>query len=131
MSKDKLWGGRFAQPTNKFVEEFTASIDFDKRLYGQDIRGSIAHASMLGKQGIIPMADLEAFYQGMLPHLEAALLYLDEFEFGKLPPAQLRLHWLTLATAEAALSVEIYRSPTLPMAPDVSRFIINHTNTDN
>ena len=77
------------------------------------------------------MAELEAFYQGMLPHLEAALLYLDEFEFGKLPPAQLRLHWLTLATAEAALSVEIYRSPTLPMAPDVSRFIINHTNTDN
>lgn len=53
MSKDKLWGGRFTQPTNKFVEEFTASIDFDKRLYHQDIRGSIAHARMLGKQRII------------------------------------------------------------------------------
>ena len=59
MAKDKLWGGRFAQPTNKFVEEFTASIDFDKRLYHQDIRGSLAHARMLGKQGIIPLEDVE------------------------------------------------------------------------
>ena len=77
------------------------------------------------------MAELEAFYHAMLPQLEAALLYLDRFEFGKLPPAQRRLHWLTLATAEAALSVEIYRAPTLPMAPDVSRFQIVHTNMDD
>ena len=77
------------------------------------------------------MTELDALYQGMLPDLEAALLYLDEFEFGKLPPAQMHLPWITLATAEAALSVEIYRLPTLPKAPDVSRFIISHTNTDN
>ncbi|MCK7577945.1 MAG: hypothetical protein MZV65_20725 [Chromatiales bacterium] len=60
MSKDKLWGGRFSQPTDTFVEEFTASIDFDKRLYRQDIRGSIAHARMLGRQEIIPQADVDA-----------------------------------------------------------------------
>ncbi len=65
MSKDKLWGGRFTQPTDRFVEEFTASIDFDKRLYHQDIRGSIAHARMLGKQGIIPMADAESIIHGL------------------------------------------------------------------
>ncbi len=65
MSKDKLWGGRFTQPTDKFVEEFTASIQFDKRLYHQDIRGSIAHARMLGKQGIIPMEDVEAIIHGL------------------------------------------------------------------
>ena len=65
MSKDKLWGGRFTQPTDKFVEEFTASINFDKRLYHQDIRGSIAHATMLGKQGIIPAADVEAIVTGL------------------------------------------------------------------
>ena len=65
MSKDKLWGGRFTQPTDKFVEEFTASINFDKRLYHQDIRGSIAHASMLGKQGIIPMEDVEKIVNGL------------------------------------------------------------------
>ncbi len=50
----KLWGGgRFTQPTDKFVEEFTASIDFDQRLYRYDIQGSKAHAEMLGRQGII------------------------------------------------------------------------------
>jgi argininosuccinate lyase len=65
MSKDKLWGGRFTQPTDKFVEEFTASIQFDKRLYHQDIRGSIAHAHMLGKQGIIPFDDVEQIVHGL------------------------------------------------------------------
>jgi len=65
MSKDKLWGGRFSQPTDKFVEEFTASISFDKRLYHQDIRGSIAHARMLGKQGIIPLQDVEKIIHGL------------------------------------------------------------------
>jgi argininosuccinate lyase len=65
MSKDKLWGGRFTQPTDEFVEEFTASIDFDKRLYRQDIRGSIAHARMLGRQGIIPEADAESIVRGL------------------------------------------------------------------
>ena len=75
MSKDKLWGGRFTQPTDKFVEEFTASINFDKRLYHQDIRGSIAHATMLGKQGIIPMEDVESIIGGLK-------LILDSIERG-------------------------------------------------
>ena len=70
MSKDKLWGGRFTQPTDKFVEEFTASIQFDKRLYHQDIRGSIAHARMLGKQGIIPLEDVESIVHGLQHILE-------------------------------------------------------------
>ena len=55
---EKPWAGRFTQPTDKFVEEFTASIDFDKRMYRYDIEGSKAHARMLAKQGII--ADDEA-----------------------------------------------------------------------
>jgi len=49
----KLWGGRFTKGTDKVVEDFHSSISFDQRLYEQDIRGSIAHARMLGKQGII------------------------------------------------------------------------------
>lgn len=44
---DKLWGGRFSQPTDAFVEAFTASVTFDRRLYAADIQGSIAHARML------------------------------------------------------------------------------------
>jgi len=77
MSKDKLWGGRFTQPTNQFVEEFTASIQFDKRLYHQDIRGSIAHARMLGKQAIIPMEDVEQIISG----LQQILLQIEEGSF--------------------------------------------------
>jgi argininosuccinate lyase len=49
----KMWGGRFSEDTNAFVERFTASISFDKRLYQHDIDGSIAHAKMLAKGGII------------------------------------------------------------------------------
>jgi argininosuccinate lyase len=51
--KEKLWGGRFGKQTDKRVETFTASINFDKRLYRYDIEGSIAHATMLARQGII------------------------------------------------------------------------------
>ena len=53
----KLWGGRFSKATDKLVEEFNASIGFDKRLYREDIRGSIAHAKMLAKCGIITMQE--------------------------------------------------------------------------
>ena len=70
MAQDKLWGGRFNQPTDKFVEEFTASIDFDKRLYHQDIRGSVAHARMLGKQGIIPQEDVDRIVNGLVNILQ-------------------------------------------------------------
>ena len=55
----KLWGGRFQKSTDKKVDDFNSSIRFDKRMYAQDIKGSIAHAKMLGKQGIIDMEDLE------------------------------------------------------------------------
>jgi hypothetical protein len=51
--EQKPWAGRFTQPTDEFVEAFTASIDFDQRLYRYDIQGSMAHARMLAKQGII------------------------------------------------------------------------------
>ncbi|MFT5719373.1 MAG: argininosuccinate lyase, partial [Oleiphilaceae bacterium] len=44
---EKPWGGRFTEPTDAFVEQFTASVDFDQRLYYHDILGSIAHATML------------------------------------------------------------------------------------
>ena len=49
----KLWGGRFQKETDELVNELNASISFDQRLYRQDIEGSLAHATMLGRQGII------------------------------------------------------------------------------
>jgi argininosuccinate lyase len=61
----KLWGGRFTQPTDKFVEEFTASIEFDQRLYAYDIQGSKAHAEMLGRQQIISSDEAQQIIAGL------------------------------------------------------------------
>jgi len=62
----KLWGGRFTKQTDRLVEEYTASITFDKELAEEDIEGSLAHAAMLGKQGIIPAEDAELIREGLL-----------------------------------------------------------------
>ena len=61
----KPWQGRFTQPTDKFVEEFTASIGFDKRLYRHDIEGSIAHVTMLARQGIVTETEKEQIVTGL------------------------------------------------------------------
>ncbi len=61
----KLWGGRFEKATEGIVDDFHSSISFDQRLYKQDIQGSIAHATMLGEQGIIPSGDAEAIISGL------------------------------------------------------------------
>ena len=61
----KLWGGRFTRDTDASVEEFTSSISFDQRMYRQDILGSMAHARMLGKCGIITQAETEQILSGL------------------------------------------------------------------
>ena len=61
----KLWAGRFGKATDQLVDDFHSSISFDQRLFEQDITGSIAHATMLGEQGIIPAADAEKIVQGL------------------------------------------------------------------
>jgi argininosuccinate lyase len=61
----KLWGGRFTKKTDQLVEEYTASITFDKQMYEEDIRGSLAHVSMLGKCGIVPQADVDTIKDGL------------------------------------------------------------------
>ncbi|MDB5083525.1 MAG: argininosuccinate lyase [Bacilli bacterium] len=61
----KLWGGRFTKPTDKLVEEFTASIPFDQKLAVEDIYGSLAHVKMLGACGIIPVEDAEQIGAGL------------------------------------------------------------------
>ncbi|MGD6834014.1 argininosuccinate lyase [Sutcliffiella halmapala] len=62
----KLWGGRFTKETDKLVEEFTASITFDKELASEDIEGSIAHVQMLGDCGIIAIEDANTIKEGLL-----------------------------------------------------------------
>ena len=65
VKEKKLWGGRFASDTVPSVEAFTASIHIDSRLYRHDIMGSIAHAKMLAKQGIIPVRDARKIVRGL------------------------------------------------------------------
>ena len=65
MSEKKLWAGRFNEPTDAFVEAFTASVEFDQRLAPYDIRGSIAHARMLARQGIINATECDAIVDGL------------------------------------------------------------------
>ena len=61
----KLWAGRFQKETDTLVNDFNSSIDFDARLYSQDIAGSIAHARMLGKCGIIEEHEAEIIVDGL------------------------------------------------------------------
>ena len=62
---EKMWGGRFTKTTDEMINDFQASIDFDKRMYHEDIAGSIAHARMLAKCGIISKDDAEKIEKGL------------------------------------------------------------------
>jgi argininosuccinate lyase len=62
---NRMWGGRYESGPAEIMEEINASIDFDKRLASQDIRGSLAHAAMLGKTGILPEGDVAAIRSGL------------------------------------------------------------------
>src|SRR5215207_1798243 len=62
---NRMWGGRFASAPAEIMEEINASIDFDKRLAPQDIRGSLAHAAMLAATGILPTEDVKAIEDGL------------------------------------------------------------------
>jgi argininosuccinate lyase len=72
-----MWGGRFASGPAEIMEEINASIDFDKRLAPQDLRGSLAHAAMLGATGILPRDDVKAIEGG----LEAIRAEIETGEF--------------------------------------------------
>ena len=61
----KPWAGRFTEATDRFVEEFTASVNFDKRLYRHDIAGSIAHARMLQHVGVLSTKECEDIVRGL------------------------------------------------------------------
>ncbi len=73
----KLWAGRNAANTNAIADDFNSSISFDSKMYKQDIIGSVAHAKMLSKQGLIAASDAEAIIDGLMSILE-------DIESGKL-----------------------------------------------
>src|SRR5690606_11371684 len=80
MDVSKLWGGRFTKPTDQLVEAYTASIPFDKELYEEDIRGSLAHVAMLAKCGILPAEVAAHIRQGR--HAVLGRIRRGEAEFS-------------------------------------------------
>jgi argininosuccinate lyase len=78
ISSEKPWSGRFTESTDAFVEAFTASIGFDRRLYRQDVAGSIAHARMLAHAGIISEAEAAKIIDG----LEAIRMDIEHGNFA-------------------------------------------------
>lgn len=119
---EKLWGGRFTAPTDQFVEEFTASISFDQRLYRYDIEGSIAHARMLAKQAIIADDEAETIVKGLqeiLEEIEAGKLEfkvsLEDIHMNiearlieKIGPVGGKLHTARSRNDQVALDVRLY-----------------------
>lgn len=81
---EKLWGGRFESATDRLVEEYTASVQCDRRLAEQDIQGSLAHVRMLGVQGVLEESEVRAIVQGLEQVLEevqsGTLAWKDELE---------------------------------------------------
>ncbi|HIY18245.1 MAG TPA: argininosuccinate lyase [Candidatus Blautia avistercoris] len=80
----QLWGGRFTKETDQLVYDFNASITYDQKFYRQDIRGSIAHVTMLAKQGILTEAERDEIIRGLQGILEdvqsGALKITEEYE---------------------------------------------------
>jgi argininosuccinate lyase len=64
-SSQYTWAGRFSEPMSDLVKRYTASVNFDQRMWRQDIRASLAHATMLARQGIISAGDLADIERGM------------------------------------------------------------------
>ena len=118
----KLWAGRLQGQVDEKLNELNASIGFDSRMYKQDITGSIAHARMLGKQGIIPAEDAEKIVSGLadiLSEIEAGTLEIDmssedihTFVEGELTKrigdAGKRLHTARSRNDQVALDLRMY-----------------------
>ncbi|HWR09788.1 argininosuccinate lyase [Sporomusa sp.] len=118
----KLWGGRFAKNTDVMVEEFTSSISFDSRMYRQDIAGSIAHAGMLAKCGIIStddakliidglnsiLADIEAGNFSFEVSLEDIHMNIEKRLTERIGPTGGRLHTARSRNDQVALDTHMY-----------------------
>lgn len=125
--KAEAWSGRFDEPVAELVKRYTASVDFDKRLARFDIQGSVAHARMLGAQGIISMQDVAAIEQGLgeiLQEIEAGqfkwLLDLEDVHLNiekrltdKIGDAGKRLHTGRSRNDQVATDVRLWLRATL------------------
>ena len=118
----KLWGGRFTKETNELVHNFNESLSFDQKFYRQDIRGSIAHVTMLAKQGILSQEDKEAIVDGLngiLEDIDSGRLkiepgaedihsFVEETLTQRIGEAGKRLHTGRSRNDQVALDMKLY-----------------------
>ena len=83
----QLWGGRFTKETDQLVYHFNASISFDRKLFEEDIEGSIAHAVMLEKQGILSEEEKNAIVKGLAGIRVIAPAHFRTYKFESRQPA--------------------------------------------
>ncbi len=124
---EKLWGGRFRKSTDKKVDDFNSSIRFDQRMYKQDIKGSIAHATMLGKQGIIPQEDADK----IVAELRCILDDIDDGKIEFLVDAE-DIHMniekiLTDRIGDAGKRLHTGRSRNDQVALDIRMYLMDET----
>lgn len=131
-----MWGGRFTKNTDVLVEEFTSSISFDSRMYREDIAGSIAHARMLARCGIIPQEDAEKIIEGLtgiLADIEAGhfefLVSLEDVHMNiekrltdRIGPVGGKLHTARSRNDQVALDTHMYLRRELA---DIAKLIVD------
>ncbi len=119
---EKLWTGRFSKELNQTADDFNSSISFDARLYRQDIRGSVAHAEMLAKQGILSNDDRDAIIaaladirreldEGTLtidPAAEDIHMFIEATLTKRIGDAGKRLHTARSRNDQVALDIRLY-----------------------
>ncbi len=121
-NETKMWGGRFAEKTAASVEAFSASIQYDSRLYRQDIAGSMAHAKMLAHQGLITAEERDQIIQGLTeirseieagtfifrPELEDIHMNIEKALADKIGAAGARLHTARSRNDQVNLDTRLY-----------------------
>lgn len=123
MSSNKLWSGRLNEPTDAFVEAFTASVEFDQRLYRYDIQGSIAHATMLAECGILTEAERDLIVGGL--YRIAKQIEHNEFDWSvELEDVHMNIESaLTAEIGDAGKKLHTGRSRNDQVATDVKLYL--------
>ncbi len=121
---EKMWSGRFSQSASSLLDDFNASIMFDRRLYREDIEGSLAHAAMLNAQGVLTMQELDAIRQGLAQVLEEIESGKFEWKIGDEDLHMAIEKRLTEIIGEAGGKLHTARSRNDQVAVDFRRYVL-------
>ena len=135
----KLWDGRFSKGTEARADAFQASVSFDQRLYREDIRGSIAHATMLGQQGILSPQDVQVIVEGLTgiladfeadklippPGCEDIHMWVEQELTARIGEAGKRLHTARSRNDQVALDMRLYAKRTCDETLEALHGVLN------